>query len=431
VAIKSNQLPAWSRRRFLQVGACSALGVGLTDVLRARAGGALQRPRAAGVILVWLDGGPATIDMWDPKPEAGESIRGEFRTISTSLPGVAFSEHMARSARMLDRCVLVRSLHHNIPDHVPGAQYVVTGNKPSASLEHPSVGSLAAHLLTGSRGMPPYFTMGATPNAGAGFLGPAFNPFPVQVEGPQATVNLDGVMLPEGFTTESLTARRELLSAFDRSFRRDHTAVDIEATLSRFQLDAYDILTSNRIAKAFDLAGEAEAVQENYGRSEVGRHALTARRLIEAGARFVTVGVPGWDTHTSNFAALRGLLPPVDQAVAALVADLDQRGMLDETLVVCGGEFGRTPVVNGAAGRDHWSRAMSVLLAGGGLRRGYVHGATDEQGFDPVDDACTPDDLAATVLALLGFPHDHEVHTTSGRPVKLMEFGVPIRAIMA
>jgi uncharacterized protein (DUF1501 family) len=192
-----------------------------------------------------------------------------------------------------------------------------------------------------------------------------------------------------------------------------------------------DILTSGRIARAFDLDREMDAVKDQYGLSEVGRGALTARRLIEAGARFVTVGVPGWDTHVGNFTALRGQLPPLDQALAALIADLDQRGMLDDTLVVCGGEFGRTPVVNGAAGRDHWSRAMSVLLAGGGLRRGYVHGATDGRGFDPIDDACTPGDMVATVLFLLGFHQDQQVTAATGRPIKLVEIGEPISALLA
>jgi hypothetical protein len=368
--------------------------------------------------------------MWDPKPNAPETIRGEFRTISTSLPGIPFGEHMVRTARMVDRCVLVRSLHHNVPDHLPGAQYVMTGNKPSAKLDHPSLGSLTAHLLTASRGMPPYFAIGNVPNSGAGFLGAAFNPFRVADSRQQDAVNLDGVTLPDGFSQELLSSRRDLLRAFDRKFRDEHTSTDVESTLSRFQLEAFDILTSDRIAQAFDLTAESDAVHDHYGRSEVGRQALTARRLIEAGARFVTIGVPGWDTHAGNFAALRALLPPLDHALAALVMDLDQRGMLDETLVICAGEFGRTPLINGAAGRDHWSRAISALLAGGGLPSGYVHGATDEHGFDPFDDPCTPDDLAATVLYLLGFPNDHQVLASSGRPVKLVEFGEPISALL-
>jgi hypothetical protein len=279
--------------------------------------------------------------------------------------------------------------------------------------------------------MPPYFTVGNVPNAGAGFLGPAYNPFHIAALGTQQEVNLDGVTLPDGFSKELLSSRSGLLAAFDRKFRREHSAIDIEATLSRFQVEALDILTSDRIVRAFDLNCETDSLKDDYGPSEVGRGALTARRLIEAGARYVTIGVPGWDTHAGNFTALRGLLPPLDQALAALVADLDQRGMLDHTLVVCGGEFGRTPQVNGAAGRDHWSRAMTFLLAGGGLKRGYVHGATDATGCDPAEHPCTPGDLVATLLTLLGLQEDQQVTATSGRPVKLVELGEPISALLA
>lgn len=430
-SLKPVSAQACSRRRFLQVGSCSMLGLGLADALRAQAMNCRHAPNATSVILIWLDGGPATIDMWDPKPEAPQNIRGEFKSIPTSVPGVHVCEIMPRTALALDHCVLVRSLHHNIPDHLPGAQYVMTGNKPSAALEYPSLGSLAGHLLASSRGMPAYFTIGSVPNSGAGFLGPAFNPFRVSNLGEQVAIDLDGVTLPERLSLESLSSRRTLLKTFDRKFRNEHASADVELTLSRFQAEALDILTSDRIARAFDLTREPEAMLDNYGRGQLGRHALAARRLIEAGARFVSLSAPGWDTHAGNFTSLRQLAPPLDRALATLITDLDQRGMLDQTLVVCGGEFGRTPIVNSAGGRDHWSRAMSVLLAGGGLRRGHVHGATDERGFDPAEAPCTPDDLAATLLTLLGFPHDEQVLAASGRPVKLAEFGKPIGEIIA
>jgi len=428
--LKQFSAQAFSRRRFLHVGSCSMLGLGLADALHAEAINCRHTPSATNVILIWLDGGPATIDMWDPKPEAPQNIRGEFKSIPTSVPGVHVSELMPRTALAVDRCVLIRSLHHNIPDHLPGAQYVMTGNKPNAALEYPSLGSLAGHLLASSRGMPAYFTIGNVPNAGAGFLGPAFNPFRVANLGEKDAIDLDGVTLPEKLSRESLSSRRALLTTFDRKFRSEHASADVESTLSRFQAEALDILTSDRIARAFDLTREPDAMLDNYGRGPLGRHVLAARRLIEAGARFVSLSAPGWDTHAGNFTALRQLAPPLDRALAALTTDLDQRGMLDQTLVVCGGEFGRTPVVNRAGGRDHWSRAMSVLLAGGGLRQGHVHGATDERGFDPTEAPCTPDDLAATLLTLLGFPPDEQSLATSGRPVKLAEFGKPIREII-
>jgi uncharacterized protein (DUF1501 family) len=168
-----------------------------------------------------------------------------------------------------------------------------------------------------------------------------------------------------------------------------------------------------------------------YGTGELGRNALAARRLFEAGARFVTLGTTGWDTHTGNFATLRRLLPPLDQALAALIVDLEQRGMLQDTIVICGGEFGRTPHVNAAGGRDHWSRTMSVLMSGGGLKSGYVHGTSDSRGFDPTDDDCSPDDLAATLLTLLGFSANYQMHTLSGRPVELFKNGSVISQIIS
>jgi Protein of unknown function (DUF1501) len=419
-----------SRRRFLQIGASGLLGVGLADLLRAESTLPVHSPRARGMILIWLGGGPATIDMWDPKPQAASEIRGEFASIATALPGVRVSEHMPRTAEILDRALLVRSLHHNIPDHVPGTQYLMTGNKPSAALEYPSLGSIAAHVLPGCAGMPAYFALGEASGTGAGFLGAAYDPFRV-ASAAAAASDLNGVVLPASMTREQLDERRRFRDLFNARFLARHGAADLVPTLSKFQHDAYEILASNRIGQAFDLGGEPESIRKLYPEGALGRGALVARRLIEAGARFVTVGTNDWDTHVGNFAALRRLLPQLDQALAALVVDLDQRGMLAETLVVCGGEFGRTPLVNANAGRDHWSRAMTYFAAGGGLKPGHVHGGTDPRGFDPIEAACSPDDWSATLLAQLGFPATYPLHTTAGRPVELFKNGAPIAAVVA
>jgi hypothetical protein len=420
----------FTRRNFLRIGSSGLLSLGLADLLRAESHMPRVEPRATGMILIWLGGGPATIDMWDPKPDASADIRGEFASLPTAIPGIRFSEHMQRTARVLDRAALVRSLHHNIPDHAPGAQYVMTGNKPNAALEFPSVGSLAARLLPNINGMPPYFTLGDAANSGAGFLGAEYNPFRV-ASAADSSGDLAGVSLPSEMTVPHLKARRTLRDAFDTRFHRAHLEADIVPTLSKFQQDAFEILASDRIGKAFALESEPDSIRNLYGNSEVGRNALTARRLIEAGARFVTIGTDGWDTHAGNFATLRRLLPPLDQALAALIIDLDQRGLLQNTLVACGGEFGRTPQVNAGAGRDHWSRVMTMFLSGGGLKSGYIHGASDSQGFDPTHDGCSPDDLAATLLTLLGFSANHQVHTTAGRPVELFKSGRPIQQLIA
>jgi hypothetical protein len=324
----------------------------------------------------------------------------------------------------------VRSLHHNIPDHAPGAQYLMTGNKPSAALEHPSLGAIAARLLPAADGMPPFFTLGEAANSGAGFLGAAYDPFRVaSVLG--ASADLNGVVLPENMTRERLDERRRFRDIYNARFLAHHAEVDLVPTLSKFQQDAYEILASNRVGKAFDLTAEPASVRKLYPQGELGSGALVARRLIETGARFVTVGSNDWDTHVGNFAALRRLLPQLDQALAGLIVDLDQRGMLDDTLVVCGGEFGRTPIVNANSGRDHWSRAMTVYAAGGGLNRGCVYGSTDPRGFDPAVGACSPDDWGATLLALLGFPAHHPLHTTAGRPVELFKHGAALADVIA
>jgi hypothetical protein len=420
----------YSRRAFLQIGSSGLLGVGLADMLHAESTLRVHRPQATSLILIWLGGGPSTIDMWDPKPDAGGEIRGEFGAIPTALPGIQFSEHMPRTAKILDRSVLVRSLHHNVPDHVPGTQYLMTGNKPSAALDYPSIGSLAARLLPGCAGMPPYFTIGEAASSGAGYLGAAHDPFRAAATRSEGADALNGVVLPEGMTRKQLEDRRRFRDIFNAHFLRHHADADLVGTLSKFQQDAYEILASNRIGNAFDLASEPEPIRKMYPEGELGRNVLIARRLVEAGARFVTVGTDGWDTHANNFTTLRRLLPPLDQALAGLILDLEQRGMLHDTLVVCGGEFGRTPLVNGNGGRDHWSRAMTFFMSGGGLKTGHVYGSSDARGFDPVDRACSPDDLGATMLSLLGFPANYRVHTTAGRPVELFKNGVAIADII-
>lgn len=421
---------AASRRGFLKVGSAGLFGLSLADILRAEAELPPNAARASSVILVWLDGGPATIDMWDPKPDAPDEVRGEFSTIHTALPGERFSELMQQTARILDRCTLVRSLHHNIPDHVPGSQYVMTGNKPNPNTEHPSVGSLVASLLPPAAGMPAYFCLGEAASSGAGFLGAQYDPFRIELPQPPATVSLEGVVLPQGMSRAQLLQRHQLRKVFDASFIETRERVDIVPTLSDFQRQAFDILSSNRIGRAFELSSEPASLRQLYGESEAGRSAMIARRLIEAGARFVTLGIGGWDTHADNFTTLRQQLPPLDRALAGLILDLQQRGMLDETIVVCGGEFGRTPVINNMAGRDHWSRAISYMLAGGDFQPGLVYGATDHRGFDPVVGACSPDDLSATILSQLGFPAQHKISTTSGRPIAMFESGKVIDKIL-
>jgi uncharacterized protein (DUF1501 family) len=420
------------RRAFLRVGTAGLAGVGLAEMLRAEARAADRPATAKGVILVWLGGGPATIDMWDLKPDAPEEIRGEFKAIPTKAAGVRVSEHLPRLAGLMDRCALVRSLQHTITAHGPGAEYIATGHPPSAALRYPALGALAAKLLPAANGIPPNIALdgaGGFPGA-AGFLGSAYNPFAVSTGAGRGPARVEGVALPDGFTPSQLADRDALRGAFDARFRSLDES-DLPAGLDRFQQQAVDILRSDRVRQAFDVSKETDAARESYGRGGFAHSALTARRLIEAGVRFVTVGLTGWDTHAGNFRTLRQqLLPQLDRALAALVGDLHERGLLRSTLVYCGGEFGRTPRVNGSAGRDHWARSMAVFLAGGGVKGGTVYGSTDANGYAPDADPCSPADVSATLFHLLGIAPTTEVRTSSGRPLPVFRDGKILDALV-
>jgi hypothetical protein len=327
----------------------------------------------------------------------------------------------------MDRCALIRSLGHTITAHGPGTTYMATGNRPSPALDYPSLGSLAARVLPARQGVPPYLTFAALRDGasglGAGYLGAAFGPFEVEGRPAEGTLQAHGVSLPSGFSFAELKSREALRSRFDRGLRA-LAATETLANLDRFHRQALELLHSDRVRAALDLTREPDLVRDDYGRSDLGQGALAARRLIEAGARFVTLGVGGWDTHGDNFRTLRDrLLPPLDRAISALIRDLSSRGLFDETLIICAGEFGRTPRVNGGAGRDHWARSMAVLLAGGGIPGGAVVGATDDRGMVPSRDPCSPDDLAATVFHRLGFGPHHEVRSSNGRPISIFREG--------
>jgi hypothetical protein len=430
----------YHRRDFLKLGTAGLLGLSLADLLRreAHADPATKvKAKAKSVIMVWLAGGPATIDMWDLKPEAPEEIHGDFKPIDTSAKGVRICELLARTAKVMDRCALVRSVNHNIPAHGPGTVYVTTGNRPTPALDYPSLGSLASKLLPAPGGVPSYVTF-SEPRANgfvgnAGYLGTAYNPFEVEgTPGRGGGLRVQGVSLPDGFTAEELDKRNQLRERFDERFKALDDA-DLPASLDKFHQQAIDILRSGKTRKAFDVEQEPQATRERYGpNSPFGQSALVARRLVEAGVRFVTIGLGGWDTHGGNFRTLRDrLLPQVDLTLSALVADLEEKGLLDSTIVYCAGEFGRTPRINGQAGRDHWARSMAVFLAGGRIAKGYAHGSTDPHGMAPDAEPCSPDDVSATIFQALGISPNHEVTTPAGRPVSIFREGKVIEKLLA
>ena len=440
----------FSRRDFIKVGSAGLLGLTLPQLLKieseARAEPAVQRPnpRATSVIMVWLSGGPATIDMWDLRPNAPEGIRGEFREIPTSADGIRICEHLPQMARVMDRCSVVRSLAHTIPSHGPATIHMTTGNRPTPALQYPALGSVVTRLVPSAAGVPPYVTFTELRNGSAGqagYLGTAYNPFIVEGN-PQAAgransatannLRVRGITLPTGFTLEQLENRDRLLQNFDAGFENVDRNADLVGGLDAFHRQALEILRSDKTRNAFNLAQEPDQLRQRYGVTPFGQGALAARRLIEAGVRFTTVSLGGWDTHGQTFNAHRArLLPQLDQVLSTLIQDLDDRGMLENTIVYCAGEFGRTPRINQNAGRDHWARSMAVVLAGGGIKRGYVHGSTDAQGMAPATDPCTPDDVASTIFQQLGIDPHSELQTPTGRPVQLFREGRVIPRLLA
>ncbi len=323
--------------------------------------------------------------------------------------------------------------------HFTATVWMTTGNKPLASTQYPSMGSLSAKLLKTELGVPPYVTFQDLRGGlagGAGYLGTSYNPFTVEAGGAggkdKASFRVRGITLPNNFSLSDLDKRDDLLNTFDDSFRALDRRNDLVEGLDTFHKQALEILRSDKTRNAFNLGDENAKVKESYGSTPFATSAIAARRLVEAGVRFVTIGIGGWDTHNNNFKSLKETrVPPLDQTLSALIADLDNRGLLDSTIVMCAGEFGRTPKINKNAGRDHWSRSMACVLAGGGLKRGYVHGSTDASGMAPSIDPCTPDDVAATIFQQLGIEHTLELNTPTGRPMQLFREAKVIDKLIA
>ncbi len=432
------------RRDFLKIGAgAGLLGLTLPQLLRleALAKASDSKRKANAVIMLWLAGGPATIDMWDLKPEAPEGVRGSFKPIDTNVSGIQISEHLPKTAQVVDKATIVRSLAHTIPSHGPATIFMTTGNKPTPALQYPSLGSLVQKLMPIDKGVPPYVSFSDLRNGSAGtagYLGTAYNPFIVEGagggkgNGTAGTLRVRGIQLPTGVSLEELENREKLMNAFDKKFKEADQSADLVDGFDAFHKQALEILRSDKTKKAFNLGEEKQETRERFGTTPFGQGALAARRLVEAGVRFVTVSLGGWDTHGKNFDALKTkLLPQLDHTLSALVADLSDRGMLDKTIVYCAGEFGRTPKVNKNDGRDHWARSMAVFLAGGGFKKGYAHGTTDVQGMAPATEPCTPDDISATMFQNLGIDPHTELQTSTGRPVQLFREGKVIEKLLA
>ncbi len=429
-----------TRRDMIRVGGLTALGLTLADFFRLRASGA---PKPAGkaksCILVWLDGGPSHLETFDVKPDAPSEVRGPFQTIQTNVPGTLISECLPNTAKITDKIAIVRSVTSPLGEHGIAHAYLLTGYKPSPVLEYPSYGSVVAHVRGGEHTLPPYIAIpDYRSNHGSGFLGTAYRPFAVGGDPAKPDFRVQNLDFYPGVTGSRMERRRDFVGQLER-FQYEVDAGPPKSDPGFEQ--AYRLATSPQAKQAFDLSQETAAVRARYGPRTVGQSCLLARRLVERGVSFVSVNNTGWDTHEGLVMRLKegytgakvgvGLVPLFDTAFAALVSDLAERGMLDETLVVAMGEFGRTPKLNTRGGRDHWPRVFSVVMAGGGIKGGQVLGSSDRVGESPKDRPVTPADLANTMYTLLGIDPTREIHTSDGRPVQINQGGQTIRELIA
>ena len=425
-----------SRRDFIKVGGLGILGLSLPEVLRmeAAAAGESAEPQAKSIILLYMAGGPPQHETFDPKPEAPSEKRGDFKAISSSLDGVQVCELMPEMAKRMNMVTLIRTMQHGEGAHERANHKVLTGWTPNPALIYPSVGSVVSKQL-GSRGaLPPYIAIpnGSFANgyAQSGFLEASVNPFSVGSDPNRSNFTVRDVTLPNGMTLDRMDKRRSLVAAIDKLFTRFEKTQEVAAR-NDFLTRAYDIISSPEAKKAFDLKSEPGALRDKYGRSSFGQGCLLARRLVQAGVRFVAVTSGGWDTHSNNAKSCKDrLVPPTDKGISALLDDLKDRGLLDSTMIVWMGEFGRTPKVNALAGRDHWPKTGCVLMAGGGVPAGKLIGNTDKEGGLPVDRKISPMDLCATMYRKLGVDYDQLYIAPGDRPIRVLEGGEPIEDLM-
>lgn len=457
------------RRQILQAGGAGLFGMSVPHLLAAEAANGNAKPKAKSVIFMLLFGGPSQLETFDMKPEAPEQIRGPFKPILSRTPGLLISEHLPNMAAVSDKYCVIRTMSHSFNDHSGGGHYLQTGKRWHVPVgggfsptpkDWPSMGSIVEYVDQQRLGletpMPSYMVLpnslghlqekGQYPRPGehAGWIGPRYNPLTTNIEkrsvednpywrdctDEELTFQIAGMQSPESVSSDRIQRRRSLLSQFDAE-RRRVSSFNASGSYDAFRQRAFALMTSERTRTALDIRSEPDALRDRYGRHLFGQSALMARRLIEAGVRYVTVHydcVDGysWDSHRNSDDVKKHLLPTFDQACSALLTDLDERGMLNETIVVATGEMGRTPKANSNWGRDHWSTLFPAVLAGGGIAGGRVFGSSDKDAAYPVDSPVSPEDLAATLYHALGIDPDLRIPNAENRPMLVTESGQPV-----
>jgi hypothetical protein len=426
-----------SRRNVLTVGAIGGLGLSLADFFQLRAArGELKRydfldAKAQSVMHIYLPGGMAHQESFDPKPYAPIEYRGELGTAKTNT-GEVFCETLPKLASVADKIAVIRSMTHGEAAHERGTHNMFTGYRPSPALQYPSMGCVVSHEYGPRNNLPPYVCVPNVPNEFArnGYLSSSFAPFSLGADPANAGFKVQDLSLPGGVDDSRFVRRRSALDVVNDYFARKDQSDSVKA-MNTFYERAYSLVSSQQAREAFNIEAEPNAVRDEYGRNTAGQRLLMARRLVAAGVRFVTLTYGGWDMHAQITNGFKNTMPPLDQALTALINDLDKQGLLKTTLIMVSSEFGRTPKINQTAGRDHWPKVFSVMLAGGGIKGGTIHGTSNATASEPEIDAVGPEDLATTVYNQLGIVADKELMAPGNRPIEICDGGKVIKELLA
>jgi hypothetical protein len=419
-----------ARRGFLSVGVVGGLGLSLADVLRMEQARAdlknyeSKEGVAKSVISIFLPGGMAHQETFDPKPFAPVEYRGPLGSIESAVPGVRVGELLPHTAKITDKIAICRSMTHGEAAHERGTHNMFTGYRPSPALQYPSMGSVVAHEFGPRNNLPPYVCIPNQPNefAGTGYLSSSYAGFSLGSDPADKGFQVRDLALPGGVDEARFDKRRRMLDVVNGYFREKEQSDSLDA-LDTFYDRAYSLISSEKAREAFDMSKEPDAIKDEYGRNQAGMRMLLARRLVEAGVRFVTLTYGGWDMHDNIAGGMKNQLPALDQGFATLIRDLDRRGLLGSTLVCISSEFGRTPKINGTAGRDHWPKVFSVVMAGGGIRQGVVYGSSNATASEPEDDPLTVEDWATTIYDRMGIVADKELMAPGDRPIEIVDGG--------
>ena len=419
-----------TRRGFLKAGFAGGIGLSLADFFAMKSAQADLKNyenfegTAKNVIFIYLPGGAAHQETWDPKPYAPVEYRGPMNSIETNVSGIRINETLKNTAKVMDKITICRSMTHGEAAHERGTHNMFTGYRPSPALKYPSIGSVISYELGPRKNLPPYVCIPNQPNemAGTGYLSSSYAPFSLGSDPAANGFKVRDLNLPSGIDDTRFTSRRNVLDRVNNHFLVKEAADNLDA-LNSFYDRAYSLISSPAAREAFNIGAEDAKLRDRYGRNTAGQRLLMARRLVESGVRFVSLTYGGWDMHNNIEGSIKGQVPSLDQGFATLISDLSERGMLDETLVCIASEFGRTPKINGNAGRDHWPKVFSVVLAGGGVKGGYVFGSSNSTASEPEENPLSVMDWATTIYHTIGIVADKELMAPGDRPIEIVDGG--------